>query len=249
MNGAHRLYVASPDAERLERLFAYDPGFFVVGATGDGQQALKETAGLCPDAILLDSVLMGLDGAEALRRLSRMVTPPRVLFLCRTGAPDGAAQPDERCLYPSDGDAALLSRARLAAERPLPMLARAWEQARFDAAEQLLDRLGVSKRLTGRAYMQWAAAALACAPQLGESYGDKLYPFVAEEWDTTPPAVERAIRTAVEDTWLNGDLEAIQALFGFSVDAERGKPTNAEFLSMLAEHARRQTERYILDHS
>ena len=49
------------------------------------------------------------------------------------------------------------------------------------------------------------------------------------------------MRTAVESTWLHGNLEAIQQLFGFSVDADRGKPTNAEFLSMLAEHVRRET--------
>ena len=88
-----------------------------------------------------------------------------------------------------------------------------------------------------------AAAALACAPQGAASYSGRLYPWTAAAFGVTPGAVERAIRTAVEDTWLHGDLAAIQALFGFSVDAERGKPTNAEFLSMLAQHIREELAR------
>ena len=53
------------------------------------------------------------------------------------------------------------------------------------------------------------------------------------------------MRTAAEDTWLRGDWEEIQTLFGLTVDPEKGKPTNAELLSMLAEHARREMRRHL----
>ena len=88
-----------------------------------------------------------------------------------------------------------------------------------------------------------AAAALACSPAQGDSYRERLYPYVAGQCGTTPQAVEKAIRTAVESAWLQGSLEGIQALFGLSVDAEKGKPTNAEFLAMLAEHIKREIQR------
>ena len=101
----------------------------------------------------------------------------------------------------------------------------------------------MSPRLKGRRYIRAAAAALACSPALGASYRERLYPYVAGLYAATPQAVERAIRTAVESTWLHGSLEGIQALFGLSVDAEKGKPTNAEFLAMLAEHIRRELTR------
>ena len=65
--------------------------------------------------------------------------------------------------------------------------------------------------------------------------------------DVKPQAVEKAIRTAVESTWLSGSLNAIQSLFGYSVDAERGKPTNAEFLAMLSGDARRELAHHMVD--
>ena len=121
---------------------------------------------------------------------------------------------------------------------PLPGLAAASEEKRLAAAETLLDDLGMSTRLLGRRYAAQAAAMSACAPWLLSQMKDGLYPMLAERFAATPAAVERALRTAVESAWLGGNLGAIQRLFGLSVDADRGKPTNAEFLAMLAQHVR-----------
>ena len=232
-----RLYIASCEAESLERIFAFDPGFFVMGGSRWGVTALDEIRRLCPDAVVLDCALLGMDGLEALNGFRHMLAPPRVLFLQRMGHLEPAKDVDRTLRAPWTAET-LLTAAREAAERPLPGLAAGWEAQRQAAAGELLDQLNVSPRLKGRAYMQCAAAALACAPQLAASYSERLYPFVAARYQTTPRAVERAIRTAVEDTWLHGRLSAIQALFGLSVDAEKGKPTNAECLSLLAEHVR-----------
>ena len=66
-----------------------------------------------------------------------------------------------------------------------------------------------------------------------------LYPKLAKAFDATPAAIERRIRSAVESTWLHGNLQSQSDLFGLTVSAERGKPTNAEFLFLLSEHIRR----------
>lgn len=241
-----RLYIASPDAARLERIADRDGRFLIVGSE-EGRRAVQEALRLCPDLVLLDAVLSGMDGEEALSLFARMPAPPRVAFLARTACSTHPEQtPDETCPYPCD-DQRLMEALLKAAARPLPALARGWEEKRLAAAEKLLCRLAVPPGLKGRRYMREAAAALACSPALGASYRERLYPYVAGLCQTTPQAVERAIRTAVESAWLNGSLEGIQALFGLSVDAEKGKPTNAECLSMLAEHIRgeliRQTVR------
>ena len=236
-----RLYIASPDAERLERILSCDSRFLIVG-TGKGRQAVQEVLRMCPDLLALDSVLSGLDGAEALSLLSRMPAPPRVVYLARVAFDPPEPSPDAVCPYPCE-DHILTGAVLDAARRPLPALARPWEEKRLASAEKLLDRLAVSPRLKGRQYMRAAAAALACSPALGASYRERLYAYVAELYETTPQAVERAVRTAVESTWLHGSLEGIQALFGLSVDAEKGKPTNAEFLAMLAEHIKREIQR------
>ncbi|MBR3742030.1 MAG: hypothetical protein IKN04_16515 [Clostridia bacterium] len=236
-----RLYIASPDAARLERILSCDSRFFIVGS-GQGKQAVGEALRLCPDLLILDAVLSGMDGGEALSLLARLLAPPRVVYLARTAFAPPKPVPDEICSYPCE-DRVLLEAVLKAAEHPLPALAQPWEERRLTIAESLLNQLAVPPRLKGRRYMRIAAAALACSPAQGDSYRERLYPYVAGQCGTTPQAVEKAIRTAVESAWLQGSLEGIQALFGLSVDAEKGKPTNAEFLAMLAEHIKREIQR------
>ena len=236
-----RLYIASPDAARLERALSRDSRFLIVGS-GQDRQAVLEALRLCPDLLILDAVLSGMDGGEALSLLARLPAPPRAVYLARTVFSPAEPAPDEICPYPCE-DWVLLETILKAAERPLPALALPWAEQRLALAGTLLERLSVPPRLKGRKYMGVAAAALACSPALGASYRERLYPYVAAQCGATPQAVEKAIRTAVESAGLQGSLEGIQALFGLSVDAERGKPTNAEFLSMLAQHIREELAR------
>ena len=67
-----------------------------------------------------------------------------------------------------------------------------------------------------------------------------LYPTVAKKYHTTPSRVERAIRHAIEVAWDRGDLETLQSFFGYTVSNSRGKPTNSEFISMIADRLRLQ---------
>lgn len=241
MTPCHRLYIASVDADRLEKIFAFDPLFFTVGS-GSGPQVTAEIMTLCPDVLVMDSALSGEDGPAALRFLQRrMPAPPRVVYLQRTEAVHPLA--DAVCPYPC-GEETLLSFARRAAERPLPLLSASWEKERKAIAANLLRRLGVPEPLKGRDYLITAADWCACAPAL--RHGKKLYALLAEAYATTPGAVEKAVRTAIESTWLHGDLQGIQALFGLSVDADKGKPTNNECVAMLAEHTRRELTRRML---
>lgn len=243
-----RYYIASPDYLQAEALLGPEAALERVGSGSDGRRALLDTLALTPDLLLLDAALPGLDGLALLCRLQKeTITPPRVLFLART--PESAAaseilreRADARLAWPGQADA-LLPAALSAARASVPLLARPHEGLRLSLADALLDRLEVPETLKGRRYMQYAAAQAAAAPQLLLSCQQALYPLLARRFCAGIPAVEKAIRTAVEHTWLRGDLNAIQALFGFSVDAERGKPTNKEFISMLAEHVRRKAAR------
>ena len=62
--------------------------------------------------------------------------------------------------------------------------------------------------------------------------------MVAKQFKTTPSRVERAIRHAVEVAWSRGDVEVLNSYFGFTVNAQKGKPTNSEFIAMLADKIR-----------
>ena len=65
-----------------------------------------------------------------------------------------------------------------------------------------------------------------------------LYPSIAKKFDTTPSRVERAIRHAIEVAWSRGKMETLDALFGYTINTGKGKPTNSEFIAMIADHIR-----------
>lgn len=244
---AHRVYIASESALALEKRIGADGRYQVLGGSGRAEDAIRSGIALQPDCAVLDMHLAGGDAFSVLEAWRRaMAAPPRVLVRCPYSG-DGWKEKlqkagADRVAGAGEDEMALLLET---AETPLPALAAPDADTRREIARGLLDRLGMARGLKGYRYILEAASALCCAPQLGDSLAGRLYPYLAEKFDTTPGAVERAVRTAAEDTWLRGDWEEIQTLFGLTVDPEKGKPTNAELLSMLAEHARREMRRHL----
>lgn len=100
------------------------------------------------------------------------------------------------------------------------------------AISDKLDRLGVRRELAGHKYLIAAIALQSAARMAPEPL--KLYKRIAAYYGTTPLAVEKAIRYAIESAWTVGDLDYQQELFGLTVSEDRGKPTNAEFIARLA---------------
>lgn len=245
LNQQHSAYIAAIEPLRFEALLGRMEQLNVIGS-GGGQTIPEEVLRLSPDFLLLDSVLAGMDSLHLLELLgAQMPAPPRVLYL---GGEErwlilALQKGADNAVLRNCADSDLISSAWMTAEKPLPKLAEIWESERMGIAQKYADFLGIPDALRGKDYICMAVSMLACAPQLGVSYTGRLYPLVASACATTPAAVEKAIRTAVESTWLSGSLNAIQSLFGYSVDAERGKPTNAEFLAMLAGHTRRELHR------
>lgn len=233
-----RTYIAAMEPLRYEAALTGDADFTVIGSS-NGEKTEADILSLCPDLLILDGVLQGCDPLALLGRLGkRMPAPPRALYLGReeswlTMALQCGA---DRAVHAPCAPAELILQARQTAETPLPRLSAPWEKVRDQIASEYVEMLGIKDGLKGKEYIGRAASMLACAPQLGENLSQQLYPLLGKERGASPKAVERNIRTAVEYTWLHGNLNAIQILFGYSVDSERGKPTNAEFLSMLAQH-------------
>ena len=75
-------------------------------------------------------------------------------------------------------------------------------------------------------------------PSAMESVTKVLYPTIAKQYQTTTSRVERAIRHAIEVAWDRGDLDVLNAFFGYTVQNSRGKPTNSEFIAMIADNLR-----------
>lgn len=100
--------------------------------------------------------------------------------------------------------------------------------------KEMLRRLGVPAHLRGYRYMITAILAVLRSERMMECVTKELYPFVAETHDSTSTRVERALRHAIEVAWGRGNIEEQERLFGYTVSLSRGKPTNSEFIAMIA---------------
>lgn len=101
---------------------------------------------------------------------------------------------------------------------------------------KLIHTLGMPAHVLGYEYTREAILIALGNKEMLRSITGELYPAVAQVFNTTPSRVERAIRHAVELTWDRGDLDTLHRFFGFSINRERGKTTNREFISALADH-------------
>lgn len=99
----------------------------------------------------------------------------------------------------------------------------------------LLHELGIPTHILGYQYLREGILYLYEHPRNYSLVTKDVYPAVAEKYDTTPQRVERAIRHAIEVSWVRGDLKLMESLFGNSIDFEKARPTNSEFLTTIAD--------------
>lgn len=100
---------------------------------------------------------------------------------------------------------------------------------------QTLRELGMPANLLGYQYFRFAIHAAVRNPEILRAITKKLYPHVAREFHTTATGVERAMRHAIEVVWNRGNIEILEKYFGYTVDPNRGKPTNSEFVSQIVD--------------
>ena len=120
-------------------------------------------------------------------------------------------------------------------EMYLAAMAEQHLQTAANMASALLRAMAVPPRLKAWAFLPEMAGLTAVHPPLLTDMTHGLYPLMARRYGMTPGAVERSLRLCVEATWSRGDLAALERFFGSSVDPDRGKPTNREFLCRVQE--------------
>lgn len=183
-----------------------------------------------------------LTAEEALFRLSRNAVDAVLLLPCAASDRLTQALTDQPPLAPpfllGSLDGKLPEIPQLLpwfSARRLPALASAHLPECTALAHQLLTALGMPRTLRAWAFLPDMAALTVVHPPLLTDVTHGLYPLIAHRAQLTPCAVERRLRLAIESTWNRGDYDAIARFFGQSVDPERGKPTNREFLCQLQE--------------
>ncbi len=177
----------------------------------------------------VDLVILTPDGqSEALLstlRATPLLSPPRVMGV-DFAAPDGP--------LPPVGDLPQLLRV-CHREGRLPNLTAPMLPPITQLARGMLQAVGIPQHLGAWDFLPDMAALTVVHPPLLQDLQHGLYPLIAGRHGLSPAAVERRLRLCVESTWSHGSLTALERFFGSSVDPERGKPTNREFLCRMQE--------------
>ena len=245
----------------LADLMAAEGDFEVVGKTGDGMSALAMVKPQKPDVLLADLVLTGLDGLALLERLSAFPESdrPAVILMSSFTSEHTLAEASslgasyfmqKPCDIP-----ALFSRIRMIAGRakhePVSGTHLSSKPIRNapsleSLVTEIIHEIGVPAHIKGYQYIREAIILTINDMDIINSVTKVLYPTVAKKFATTPSRVERAIRHAIEVAWDRGDLETLQKFFGYTVSNIKGKPTNSEFIAMIADRLslqRRETQK------
>ena len=217
-------------------------GFQLVGTVNDGEQAIRMLTERKPDVLVLDLMLPKRDGLSVLKAMSTMEKKPAVLatstFLTQYVS-NAAANLGARYMMLKPCDMQTLGE-RLEEIRggenhgKLPAVRQ--DKAGIEAlVTSIIHEIGVPAHIKGYQYLREAIIIAVNDMDVINAITKVLYPQVAKAFQTTPSRVERAIRHAIEVAWDRGDLDTLQRFFGYTVSNTKGKPTNSEFIALIAD--------------
>jgi two-component system response regulator (stage 0 sporulation protein A) len=223
--------------EKLENL-----GFEVVGDSGDGSEALSAIKILRPDVVLLDLWFPGYDLASLIRQIRREMRDHSPKFILVTGVnnkkvlEDAFASGVSSCvLKPFDYESLAEKIHQVCSER----LFRIEDEFDLEAqVTRIIHQVGIPAHIKGYQYLRSAIMMVVRDNKIIGEVTKTLYPSVAKEFNTTSSRVERAIRHAIEVAWDRGDVDMLNSFFGYTVQNTKGKPTNSEFVAMIADNLR-----------
>ena len=215
-------------------------GFHVMATANDGEKAIALVKELRPQVLVLDLMLAKQDGISVLKAISGLDRKPATLATSRfvtDYVASAAADLGVRYLMvkPCDMTALVerLEEIRGADSRTKP------KQAQDTSIETLvtniIHEIGVPAHIKGYQYLREAIIIAVNDMDVINAITKVLYPQVAKAFSTTPSRVERAIRHAIEVAWDRGDLDTLQRFFGYTVSNTKGKPTNSEFIALIAD--------------
>ncbi|HEY5561066.1 MAG TPA: sporulation transcription factor Spo0A [Clostridiaceae bacterium] len=234
----------------------------VTGIAKDGIEALKLVQDNKPDLVILDIIMPNLDGLGVLEELSHMnIQPmPRVIVLSAVGQ-DRITQralalgADYYVIKPFDLEIFIkrirdmfnniLSSDKVKKTVSFDEAAELKYEPRFNTPHDLemditaiIHEIGIPAHIKGYMFLREAITMVVNNIDLLSAITKELYPNIAKKYNTTPSRVERAIRHAIEVAWGRGQVETIDKIFGYTIHNDKGKPTNSEFIAMVADKIR-----------
>ena len=220
----------------------------VVAEAADGQEAFAKIARTKPNVVVSDLYLGKIDGVGIIRSAKKQMPNDFPAFImlasftsqnlfeecCEAGAAYCMLKPiDFNAL--ADRIKRLADKTRRRGNAKVP----GREDGDLEAqVTKIIHQIGVPAHIKGYQYLRTAIIMAINDTEVINSVTKVLYPTVAKQYGTTSSRVERAIRHAIEVAWDRGDLDVLNSFFGYTVQNSRGKPTNSEFIAMIADNLR-----------
>lgn len=246
----------------LDEVISSEAGLSVIGRADNGKDAIDMIKDTQPDVVLLDLVMPQMDGitvVENIKKKTSMLKNPAFIILSAVGGEQMTEEAFQAganyfLMKPFDKDI-LVNKIRRIGKRPVrpvpgkvleaPLKAATPEEAAMNREEymkehletditKMLHELGIPAHIKGYQYLRDAISMVVRDREMMEAVTKILYPEIAKKNYTSSSRVERAIRHAIEVAWGRGSLEVIDELFGYTISTGKGKPTNSEFIALIA---------------
>ena len=237
-------------AQSLTDILKKHAGIEVAGCVADGMAAVRAAREMQPDVIVMDIVIPPLDGLCAIREINKLglKKKPDIYVTSKFSSEASIREAVELgvsyfMIKPFDmemlADRLLSVASAQTASRTEVNLHKEKNEAELEVrVTKMIHEVGVPAHIKGYQYLRDAIMMTVDDMNVINAITKVLYPTVARHYSTTSSRVERAIRHAIEVAWDRGDVEVLQKVFGYTVSQTKGKPTNSEFISMLADRLR-----------
>lgn len=225
-----------------------DEGLFAITRCCEGESLLEAVETEKPDYLVINAKMPGIDAAELLARMRKQLgRVPVTIVVGNHGSPQlekevmdaGASYFMVKPFDPRQ----IARKIRTLTDFRMGNLLRGSHSSITNieyVVTDIIHRIGVPANLKGYQYLRIAIILSVNDKDMLNGVTKALYPTIAQEFETSTSSVERAIRHAICIAWERGDVDALNSIFGCTIHSERGKPTNSEFIALVADKLRVQ---------
>ncbi len=235
----------------------------VIGIAKDGEEAIEIITNITPDVVLLDVIMPHLDGIGVLEKMSMIKSDKKPMCIMLSavgqdkitqravslGAEYYVVKPfdiellikrikDLKNFKPGQNLNNFIGREIKPQYVEIPSNGERSQENLEALVTNIIHEVGVPAHIKGYQYLREAIIMVVNDIDVINQITKSLYPKIAYKFNTTPSRVERAIRHAIEVAWGRGDQQTVEKIFGYTISASKGKPTNSEFIAMIADKLR-----------